>query len=287
MKLTCKIHKAHRDQTTGRFSLGEVIAQADVNEVEEGTWMAGSLARLHWDSFYVEDELGLSTDIPYLLLDEEFAVVLEGWDNGTFSGYPLAFTSMLPTGGFSSTFAILPTQDTYVSSGWSGTFDVIIGFTDATYGYLHTEDNTNITLPVEGGQAKITVEPMYSNNQADENGSKTRLFIDDALEEVEIPDWLSIGFADEVYGEGEYHFDLVFQADALPEGTTGRTATIPFMQEGARLVVTVTQGESTGISITKADIKASNGAMYNLAGQRVSTGYKGLVVKDGKKMIVK
>lgn len=287
LTLTCKIHKAHRDSETGRFSLGDLIAQADVESVEEGTWMAGSLARLHWDSFFVEDEMGLSTDVPYLLIDEEFAVVFEGWDNGTFTGRPLVFTSVIPQGGFSSTYAILPDQDTYQGAGWSGTFDAVVGFTNATYGFLHTEDATDITLPATGGEAKIRVQPMYANNEADETGSKTRLFFDNALEEVEVPEWLTISIPRESYTSDDYSFDLAFAAEALPAGVEGRTATVTFMQEGARLTVTVNQGETSGISVTKTDVKSANGQMYNLAGQRVNNGFKGLVIKNGRKFMNK
>ena len=42
-----------------------------------------------------------------------------------------------------------------------------------------------------------------------------------------------------------------------------------------------------GISDVKANVKATNGAMFNLAGQRVAEGYKGLVIKNGKKYVVK
>lgn len=41
-----------------------------------------------------------------------------------------------------------------------------------------------------------------------------------------------------------------------------------------------------GIAPVKA-VKAGNGLIYNLAGQRVDASYKGLVIKDGKKMIQK
>jgi len=52
----------------------------------------------------------------------------------------------------------------------------------------------------------------------------------------------------------------------------------------------ITAGETepfdpTAIEKVKAVIKVKNGAIYNLAGQRVSENYKGVVVKDGKKMI--
>lgn len=283
---TCKIHKAHRDPETGKFSLGELIAQADVNpEVERGTWMADqNLVRLHWDNFYVEDELGLSTDLDYLLIDDEFAVVMEGWDNETFTGYPLAFTSVCEKGGFSSTFAILPGKDTYTGAGWTGTFNALVGFTNATYGYLHTTDATDLTIPAEGGTVTISnIEPQYISRD-DEGNIVTSLWIEN---EDEAPEWVNVQIANEVYTSTEGHFDLTFTAEALPDGVTGRTGQFVFAQRGALLKVTVTQGEATGIAATKVEVKSNNSQMFNLAGQRVNKGYKGLVIKNGRKMLNK
>ena len=43
--------------------------------------------------------------------------------------------------------------------------------------------------------------------------------------------------------------------------------------------------QSTGIS-TPVTMRASdNGAIYNLAGQKVDSTYKGVVIKNGKKML--
>lgn len=50
-------------------------------------------------------------------------------------------------------------------------------------------------------------------------------------------------------------------------------------------LVTV-NGSAAGISTVKA-AAGQNGAIYNLKGQRVGEGYKGLVIKNGKKVIVK
>ena len=44
---------------------------------------------------------------------------------------------------------------------------------------------------------------------------------------------------------------------------------------------------ATGIESVKASVKAVNGATYNVAGQQVDAAFKGLVIKDGKKMINK
>lgn len=48
----------------------------------------------------------------------------------------------------------------------------------------------------------------------------------------------------------------------------------------------ITSGGSTGISTLKT-VRVDNGAIYNLAGQKVENGYKGLVIKNGKKFVNK
>ncbi len=278
--LKCKIVKATRSES-GSLTLGDVIAEADVNpEVTQiGTY---NYYFLDWDEFYVEDEDGLSTTLDYLMIDDEFAIILEGWDNGTFTAIPYGeynYNELSPI----NTYA----QDTGDETIYKYTIgNMLVGFKNAIYGYLYTEDSKDITIPVEGGQAAIKVHPMLSNLDADESGSKTRLFLDETVAGNEIPEWLSVGFANEDYDEN-YTFDLVFSADALPAGVEGRKATITFMQEGARLEVTVTQGKATGISVTTKTVKNVETPAYNLAGQRVNKNFKGLVVKDGAKFLNK
>lgn len=46
-------------------------------------------------------------------------------------------------------------------------------------------------------------------------------------------------------------------------------------------------GNTTGIVDVKAETVKSDAQMYNLAGQKVGKGYKGIVIKNGKKMILK
>ena len=283
-KLTCKIHKAHRDEN-GKFSLGELIAQADLAEdgIERGSWMSDqNLVKLNWTQFYIEDEFGMSEDVDYLQLDEEFAVVFEGWDNGTFSGRPLMFTSLNPH-AVSNNYAIIPGEDTYTGYGWAGNTAVaFVGFIDAIYGYLHTTDNTDLVMPVEGGQSTVHVEPMFY--ASDEQGNPTTaLWLADDSDE---PDWLQIAIANEVYTSEDISFDLVFAAEALPEGTEQREAHLVFEQWGGKLEVNVAQGETTGINVTVKKVE-NNTPAFNLAGQRVNSGYKGLVIKNGRKFMNK
>lgn len=53
----------------------------------------------------------------------------------------------------------------------------------------------------------------------------------------------------------------------------------------ANVYLTISEG-TTGISSIEAE-NANSNKMYNLAGQRVDKNYKGIVIKDGKKFIVK
>lgn len=46
-------------------------------------------------------------------------------------------------------------------------------------------------------------------------------------------------------------------------------------------------GSTTGITSVKNEAAGNNAPMYNLAGQLVDKGYKGIVIKNGKKMVIK
>ena len=51
--------------------------------------------------------------------------------------------------------------------------------------------------------------------------------------------------------------------------------------------VTLTKATSTAIKGLKATEKVANGVVYNLAGQQVAKGYKGVVIQDGRKYFQK
>ena len=295
--LKCQIVKATRT-ASGSLTLGDIIAQADVRTDSIYTNNDGQTT-LYWTDFYVEDENGMSETLDHVFVEDEFVVILDGWDNGTFSAIPYGEYNSNANASI-STYG-KDTGDPSIYKYADG--NMLLGFIDAAYGYLYTQDNTNLTLAAEGAQAVIHVNPMLHSVDGEGN-RKTRLFLesvttnneDEALdEETGLPTWLSISYSDPVQtGTSEtgtpvysYEYDLTISAAALPEGVAGRQANLVFFQEGAQLKVTVTQGDVTGIAATKAEVKVGNAQMFNLAGQRVSKAYKGLVVKDGKKMIQK
>ena len=121
---------------------------------------------------------------------------------------------------------------------------------------------------------------------------ETLLYLED---DSEIPEWIGIEIENEVYTEDEFSFDLAITAEPLNAGSSaprkeeaaGRTASFTLFQPGAKLDITVTQGTVTGISDVKVTKTATSGKLYNVAGQRINKDAKGIVIKDGKKFLVK
>ncbi|MBQ8657053.1 MAG: hypothetical protein IJ527_08400 [Prevotella sp.] len=74
--------------------------------------------------------------------------------------------------------------------------------------------------------------------------------------------------------------------------TSGSVTIAPFRAyitnegAGARLDVNFNDSETTTINAI-SDVQQENGVMYNLQGQRVGADYKGIVIKNGRKFVVK
>lgn len=304
--LHIKLCKCKRS-ATGNLTLGDVIAEGDATMANVDDQYDSGLTAVDFNELYVEDEFGMSETVDYLFIEDEFVIVIEGWDNGTFSAvlgsHEYNFNEITST-WFRATGESENSGLHYYSGGWPQLF---IGLLDATYGYLYTEDDTDLKFENEGGSTSIHVTPMYYGIDDETEEPTYSLSVESITENgeeaEEIPEWLNIEVANEDYttataldddgNEYEYFvngidYDLVFTAEALPEGVEYRTAKIVFYQKGARLTVTVTQGvDPDGIRTVVAKTPIKNSRAFNLAGQPVSKRYKGIVVKDGKKVIVK
>lgn len=299
--LHLKLCKCKRS-ATGNLTLGDVIAEGDAtieNVIDDY-----DLTAVEFTELYVEDEFGMSEVLDYLFIEDEFVIVIEGWDNGTFSG--VLGSQKYNFNENTSTWFKQTGEDRLrsYSGGWPMLF---IGLLDATYGYLHTDDPTEVVFNKDGGVSSIHVDPMYYNID-EETGEPTYLLdiesiLEDGEEVDEVPEWLTIEVANEDYttatktdDEGyEYEYfvngidyDLVFTAEALPEGVENRTAQIVFYQTGAKLTLTVTQNvEGDGIRAIVEKTPVKNARIFNMAGQAVGNNYKGIVLKGDKKVIVK
>lgn len=283
------LRKCERNPQTGKVSFGEIIAESDatIENVDDSNASNSGLTAVNFTNFYVEDEFGMSTELDYLFVEDEFLVEIDGWDNGSFSGI-LGCQDITPANGLTTTWFEKSEEpgSAYAYTSWKTS--LFVGLLEAAYGYLYTEDNTNLTIANEGGLASIHVNPMLYSTDDNDNPT-ARIFIEninvDGENVEEIPEWLSVGVANEDYEKG-IDYDLVFQAAALPAEVAGRSAVITFFQEGAQLKVTVSQGENTGVQTVVTSSKAANGKLFDLSGRQVN-GKKGLIVRDGKKFIVK
>lgn len=176
--------------------------------------------------------------------------------------------SDFPTSSFKGWNALRVSADgkTVSTEGLANTdYDLGCALVGTTYPWVDDEDNANYSVEIEylsGGEGWIS-GVQYDNSQYD--------------------------------GESLTGYNLVAPVcDALPSGTTGRTAKITVYGKAdiaSTSSIYVFQGDasSTGISSSVVvDSKANtNNAMYNLSGQKVSKNYKGLVIVDGKKFINK
>ena len=92
----------------------------------------------------------------------------------------------------------------------------------------------------------------------------------------------------EIKGACDYYIkDVVWKLEDGTESLIDQTGTKNFyVKEGAG-ATPHEFGTEAGIINVKEDVVKANGAIYNLAGQRVSKDYKGIVVKNGKKFVVK
>lgn len=270
--------------TGSKPELGEVIAEGNATSENINADFNIGLTGIEIPLVAV-DEFGMDTELEYIFLDDEFVIIIEGWDNGSFSGGLGCEDNPAPNAKTSTWFEKTGEEGSmYQYTSWPTR--LFVGFLNASYGYLRTADDTNVTLPGEGGQAAIHVEPMLCTS--DDNGDPTTsIWLDYDSDDPDELGWITVGIANEVYSDTEFSFDLVFEADALPSGVTSRTAHFVFVQTGAKLEVDVTQtGGGDGIStvVTKID---NNAPAYNAAGQRVNKNFKGLVVKDGRKFMNK
>lgn len=93
----------------------------------------------------------------------------------------------------------------------------------------------------------------------------------------------------EIKGACDYYIkDVIWKTEDGTETLIDMTGTKNFfVKEGAGTTPYEFGTDPNAINSVVAKAAAGNGAIYNLAGQRVNAAYKGLVIKDGKKYIAK
>ena len=271
------------------FTNEGMVPYASAIAKESDAVAVGSNGLYHIDfKFIKEDPLFGEIESPITLPEEDFIVILEGFDQiaGTFTapfagadgwdgyGYALLEDQTISTIGYSN-----DPQTPQVS--------LFIGFRAAfPVAHYDSENMPKVLFEAEGGLGA----GMYDEEEQQFAGYVmiSSLTPKDDWKEVERPEWVTYELDDQ-YVENYGIMIVSLTAEALPTGTESREGKVVLNVYGKNVEIPVYQaaGAITSISNTTMKANVNNGQYFNLAGQRVNKDFKGLVVKDGKKFMNK
>lgn len=234
--------------------------------------------------FTEDDPVMGPVEAPIALPDEEFVVMLTGFENlsGTFTAL------FADANGFDGhAYALLEDSSlatiSYTNSP-SPRCNLHIGFHAAVpVADLYSPEDGVAVAPVEGGY--VVTGTTSEGKDANDIDIYTMTSPDEWL--VDYPDWIEGYEYDDTYLDRGL---LVFfiKAAPLPAGVEGRTGEVTFSLYGKDVKVTVNQGSAAaGVSSVENNAAKKNSAIYSISGQRVNKDYKGIMIQNGKKFINK
>lgn len=173
-------------------------------------------------------------------------------------------------------------------AGWRAFYDASNGYTlDAnTTAYVATANNAgSVTLtPLAGGVPSGTPVILKTTSSADNHKMTLTKATVNAYEGTNLLAWTTsavsdkyrLGYGDE--GVGFYPYSGTPASGAVILNVSSAT-------QGAAKALMISFGDETALDNVSAEEKVSkgNGKRYNLAGQLVGEGYKGIVIENGKK----
>lgn len=254
-----------------------VMTNADfVNGGEGYEWLGTLQAK-----FYDIDIFGSRTQVPVWIYGSFYVQLTNfnetGCDFGFYSDFnnPVTATTVYQHNG---KFSYHGRSD---AGGGSYGQNLAVSFD----GYLPTlvngEDNNILYASEEGGYAyhvsPDTVGTVFYTN-VDPEGDW-----DFEIEE----EWVSIAGIDTSYYSDYGAIIFVLEAEALPEGVTSRSASIKIIADHAVQTLIVYQGVGQGISNTKADAIFENKSFDILGREIKDQNFKGVVIRNGQKTLVK
>lgn len=255
-----------------------VISNADIVG-DAASW--GYYGTMH-AKFFETDIFGSESQVP-VWVDGDFYLQLTnfnetGCDFGFFSDYdcPTTATTVYQHDG---QFSYRGGRN---SGGGSYGQNLGISF-DAYWPTLVNDTACNeLIAPISSSE-----EEIYAHYGDDEENVVIWMLSNVNYEEwnVETEDWIEPAIVSTDYWEDYRAIALVFIAQPLPEGETGRRATVTLEADGATYEFVITQGEAPdAVESTKVDFR-HDGKTYNMLGVEVGDDFKGVVIRNGEKSI--
>jgi hypothetical protein len=240
--------------------------------------------------FEEEDELLGTIEAPVVLPDEDFLVVISGFEQMKKGKFTAPFS---PADGFGGHGYALLDDGSFATIGYSNEpqtpqQNLHIGFRAAIPVAHYAESNLDeVVFYKEGG---------LGVGQYDEEEDQAYGYVlvstmsrSEMWEEIDVPDWVTYEMVDD-YIEDRGIMPISFEAEPLPEGVFEREGEAVFELFGKELRIKLYQFDeeeyARGIDTVKYNLNKSS-KTYNMAGQLVNDSYKGLVIKNGKKYLMK
>lgn len=171
-------------------------------------------------------------------------------------------------------------------STYSSSFALTVPADETVYGAKVKNENSVELIPVEAGTVIKAGEGFIVKGEA--NGTVTLTVSSEAGATISGNELLGTGDETIYLEAGEAYLLAAKDGKAIfglcGEGTLGANKACLLAPSGANSVLGF--DDATGI-IAVSDKVASNGAMYNLAGQKVGSDYKGIVIVNGMKFLNK
>ena len=276
---------------------------AEISEYREGYYTTVTAFCME------EDELGGLTQKP-VVIEKDFRLAFEGFTNEGVQ-FAISMTKVPVEEMYNNGGAYPTVYETYWTSDGAkrgnyyqynatngtqynmvvrlnGMWDVVAAYNGETAYYASAEGGEIYSLGEKDGE-EVQYPGLYIQSVFPYQSEESPM---PSYSVEGLPDWLSITGFDGQYYTADYGFatEINIEAQPLPAGVEGREAKFYFVSDkGAKSEeFTVTQGNPvSGINEVTNEQAVTNHATFNLSGQLVGGNYRGIVIKNGKKVVRK
>lgn len=147
---------------------------------------------------------------------------------------------------------------------------------NAVFPYLHSNDGNLFEASTAGETKNFDIDTFWYPKKQDEKDVLNGWTIDSPAS------WISTEI---IIDDQQQKAFLKITAQALPAGEKGRYAEVKILAAGCEEVIAVAQGDITSVETLQTADKALQHTEYTLDGRVADKGYKGVTVKNGKKII--
>lgn len=269
--IACTVYRGKELENGAIEITDEVLAQTtSMTETSAG---GGYILKFDFDDILlIEDAIAISVTG----LDDQnliaFAPLTQALNHDSNTGYAFVILKNQSSGG--TWWCEIASALSAVEGAGNMEVSHCIGM-NAVFPYLHSNDGNLFEASVAGETKSFDIDSFWYPTKKDESDINGW-----TIECAE--SWIST----EVNIDDEQHkASLKIVAQPLPAGEKGRYAEVSLKALGCEEIIIVTQGDVTAVEGVEAVTGAESKLEYTLGGAVARKGYKGVTVKNGKKIL--